>query len=121
MKSFLPAFLIACLCGLASIAHSQSNPIPNPGFEEWNDSLPVAWTIYEGSFQSEVAHSGLYAVGGEVFDSLDPFYSGGAEADFHLNFNPASFEGYYKLVSVQNDYLMNVVWIFRKGSIIGTG
>ncbi len=111
---FFPALFFL----FSSIANAQSNPIPNPGFEEWDSIGPVGWTMFDGSFQSTDAHSGLYALGGAATDSIDG--DGGAEADFHLSFNPLSFDGYYQLVSVQNDFLIFLVWIRNHGKLIGS-
>src|SRR5437660_12183587 len=112
MKLSIIALLIFTCNLIADSAYCQ-NPVPNPSFENWTTipflgDLPNGW-LSDPSIvtKSTDAHSGSFAAKGTVGSSSNPpsLTTETSSVGFPISFRPSSFEGYYKLTSVQNDFL----------------
>jgi hypothetical protein len=133
MRKSVP-FLIFLFFYLSIVNHciAQSNPVPNPSFENWKGSgRPDGWSpVVEGIpldpiFKSTDAHSGSFAVAGTPEEQgPGDFQPPQLTTTFPLNFRPASFEGWYKFATVgadgDGDVLRFQVLLFSKAKMIGT-
>lgn len=67
----LPFILIVLLTAIGPRSAHAQNPVPNPGFEEWNGGTPAGWSVNNNGpvlplTRTIDAHGGSYAVRGEV-------------------------------------------------------
>jgi hypothetical protein len=115
--------LIFVLTGIALFGQ-----IPNPDFENWNDSVPVGWTIQSppGSVtKTAPAYSGNYAVSlnsvasgsGHVGGSIR---SAGSSGYFGCNGNFTALTGWYKL-NVSNGDELSIIAIGQCFPVTGNG
>ncbi len=111
---------------------SGFSQIPNSSFEDWADGNPVGWSTsnYPGFFtpitQSTDAHSGSYAVKGEVVNfvgvGLSPtLVSGDTLGGFPIDQTPAALQGYYKFSPAGGDILFISALIYEQGNTVGFG
>jgi len=104
--------------------------IPNGDFESWTAGNPTGWiTNNIPSFatpitQTQDAHSGSYAVRGEVLDFMGQPYQGwlynyGENGKgFPVNQRYAQLTGYYKLLPQGTDKLLVWVYLWSKDQVI---
>jgi hypothetical protein len=116
---------------------AQSNPVPNPSFEQWfYADRPVGWSpVVEGLPISPIskstdAHSGSFAVEGvpEIQNGITTAPPQ-LTSTFPINFRPTTFEGWYKFTTidaivdgdtiVDGDVLRFQVQLFSKAKMIG--
>jgi hypothetical protein len=114
---------------ITTIAFGQ---IPNSGFEQWSSGNPVGWATPNapGFFipitQSTDAHSGSFAVKGEVLNFLGlpvspNLVSGDSLGGFPFNQRPAVFQGFYKYSPVGGDIFFATVILSSGGMGIAIG
>jgi hypothetical protein len=118
---------VACILGFSAHLSAQSNPVPNPSFEQWTNvpfvgAFPQGWFFDFSNtngpvFKSTDAHTGSFALGGKVVPAGDstaaPFVESGNvdvvkqtfTQGFAVHTIPLNFEGYFKFHSVSNDIL----------------
>lgn len=131
-QQFTSKGLIIIVLLLWGTAEAQ-NPIPNPGFENWNGGEPVSWFTSNVPgitpvTQSGNAHSGSSALRGEVLDIGGgiPYVPAVTSGNFpNLGF-PVSqrytqLSGYYQLTPVGPAFLLIQVLMFKNGAGIGVG
>ncbi|MBK7964528.1 MAG: T9SS type A sorting domain-containing protein [Bacteroidetes bacterium] len=120
MKSKL--YLIIVLLFASFISYAQ-NPVPNPGFETWNNGNATDWVsnnvpgLYTPVTQSTSAHLGGSSVKGDVVNysgtNIPPLlYSApvGSQSGFPITTSYNVLRFYYKFVSsVANDVLTTFV------------
>ncbi|MDB5283497.1 MAG: hypothetical protein JWO06_2572 [Bacteroidota bacterium] len=59
--------IATAICTLIYFIAKSQNPIPNPGFESWdNPAQPTGWTNSAGIVQTTQSHTGTYAAKGLV-------------------------------------------------------
>jgi hypothetical protein len=128
----MKALLVLCLAFFFYSSSSLIAQIPNAGFENWTNGDPDNWLTdnsaptYTPITQTSDAHSGSSAVQGTVVDfsgiAIPPYLISGTEGGgFPFTTRPASIHGFYKLTSVNDDYL-EVIFLFTKnGDAIGGG
>lgn len=118
--------LILCSCCISA-------QIPNAGFEDWDaNGNPVGWKAtnappsYTTIIKTADSHSGSWAAKGDVVPfsifTIGPSLISGEEAQgIPVNFRPAAIEGYYKFISIQDDYLQVQANFKKNGIYIGGG
>ncbi len=100
--------------------------VPNGGFENWTNGNPDNWSTtnnaqFSNITQTTDAHSGTYAVKGEVV-SFSGFSITPALLDkFAYTGRPSSLTGYYKFTSAGSDTLVIIVVTYKGGNGIGAG
>ena len=124
---------VFCAWLLAANSFVVNAQIANGGFEDWNaNGSPVSWQasnaapVYTTILKSSDAHSGSWAVEGDVAPfsvfTIGPSLISGEEAQgIPVNFRPGALTGYYKFVSVQNDFLEVQANFKKNGAYIGGG
>jgi hypothetical protein len=128
MKTQLRIFLLLLL-----ISSTASAQIPNPSFENWTNSFLIDWTINSSPptlipvTQSTDAHSGLYAVKGQVVNlSGSPFTpsisaTGISGNGFPISQAYSALSGWYKADMIGNDLgFVEVVIYDNAAAVIGT-
>lgn len=128
-KYLYKTFFVAAFF-LQQIIYSQ---IPNSSFENWTDGLPDGWwapnvtgflTVVE---QTTDAHSGSYAVRGEVKNlfginippSIIP--AEGEEPGLPVSLRYYSLSGFFKFFPVEGDQLTISLGMYKNGELIGYG
>ncbi len=113
--------LIAAIIAMSFFAFSQTNEIPNAGFENWNGTAIVGWTHNSNVppldvvTQTTDAYSGNFAVRGEVKDfagtSFPPTLFSGSAQDprFPVTTNPIELNGFYKYQGQGGDAVLITV------------
>lgn len=120
---------LGCILILGTvIAHAQ---IPNAGFEQWTGGIPDGWISISapvpGSIvQSTTAHSGSFAVRGNVVDfsgfGFPPMLIAGPDGEgFPVSQRHANLTGYYQFSSTAGDIFAVSVAMLQAGQIIGAG
>lgn len=108
---------------------STKAQIPNNSFENWANGMPDGWfanniaPLYVTVTQSTDAHTGSYAVKGEVINfngvGMPPIVqSGVGGGGFALNQRPKSITGYYKFTSVNGDRFGVNVALFKTDQLV---
>lgn len=122
-----------CLMCILICLPTVSAQIANSGFEQWDgNGNPVSWKAtnvppaYTTIIKTSDAHSGSWAAKGDVVPfsifTVGPSLISGEEAQgIPVNFRPAAIEGYYKFISVQDDYLQIQANFKKDGFYIGGG
>ncbi len=111
---------------------AQTNPIPNPDFENWNGGEPEGWLTgnvpgFMTVTQSGDAQSGAASVRGEVIDlgglPFGPTLTSGSLQDitFPVSTRHARLTGYYQFSPQGGDSLAVAVDVTNNGLIIGIG
>ncbi len=129
MNRILIFFTGLAMVVMISAAFSQ---IPNSGFEQWAAGNPVGWATPNspGFFvpitQSTDAHSGTYAVKGQVVNfvglAISPsLVSGDSLGGFSFNQRPAALQGYYKYSPVGGDLFFATAIFYSQGMGIAFG
>jgi hypothetical protein len=126
--------LVLSILFLVSFAFTIHAQILNGGFENWNtNGDPLNWTVsnappdYITITKSSDAHSGSWAAEGNVAAftpvNVAPTLYSGEEGDLGIPINsrPASLEGYYKLTSVESDFIQIQVFLYKNGEGVGFG
>jgi len=132
MKTRHNIVLISALLIFVTTALQAQNPIPNPGFENWNGSTPEGWFTlnipgFEAVTQSSDAHTGSFAARGEVIDVGGlPFGPGiitGSIGDvnFPVSQQYARLTGFYKYTPAGTDELNIAVDLKKNGLLSGVG
>jgi hypothetical protein len=122
------SFLLIIL--LASLSFAQ-NPIPNAGFENWTAENPDNWLtydipgVYDAVTQSDIAHSGLSAVKGEVVEvfgeNVQPFLAP-ATGYFSIDQNYTRLTGYYQFSSNGEEvFWATVQFLDAQSMFVATG
>jgi hypothetical protein len=108
-----------------------SAQVPNAGFEQWSNGNPEGW--WTSNFatpnitQSTDAHSGSYAVRGDVINTgtgiIIPIIISGIIGGhgFPISVRYANLTGYYKLNVVTTENLSVLAIPFKNGQVIGVG
>lgn len=122
MKPLLSTYVTIAALALCSAGAEAQNPIPNPGFENWNGTLLTGWSHNSSAppldtvIKSTDAYSGTYAVRGEVkefvgFGYPPSLFAGTAfEPYFTISENHQNFSMRYKFHSENEDELLvNIV------------
>ena len=120
--------LLRMLSSLAAgvlVTASVTAQIPNGGFESWTGTTPDGWTTsnvtgYTTITQSTTAHSGSFAVRGDVVTlgpvMLQPLLQSGVDGKgFAYANRPVSFSGYYQFNSQGGDLFGINVVLFKGG------
>jgi hypothetical protein len=107
--------------------------IVNSGFEDWDSNgNPIGWSTnntpptFLTIIKTNDAHSGSWAVEGDVVAfsvfTIPPSLINGEEGQgVPVNIRPAALEGYYKLISVQEDFLFIQAYLIKNGEYAGLG
>jgi hypothetical protein len=105
--------------------------IPNSGFEQWSNGNPEGWStsniITPNITQSTDAHSGSYAVRGDVINpgtgNIIPIIISGllGSHGFPVSVRYANLTGYYKLGVITTENLSVLVGMFKNGQAIAIG
>lgn len=107
--------------------------IVNSSFETWEGGAPAGWftsnlfNIYIPITQSTDAHSGSYAVKGNVIDApggsgYTALIAAGLDANgFPINFRPSFLKGWYKFISDSGDAFSATVVAVKNRRAIGSG
>lgn len=113
---------------IGGVAHPQTNPIPNPGFENWTAGSPDHWIANNVPgfatpiTQSSNAHSGSLAVRGEVVSFAGLPYPPYLQSEkFPVNHRYARLTGFYQFQPQGNDSLGILIILFKNGMGIGGG
>ncbi|MDP4174390.1 MAG: T9SS type A sorting domain-containing protein [Bacteroidota bacterium] len=106
--------------------------IPNGGFENWTNGNPDQWfttnipLLAQNVSSVTKAHSGSYALKGEVVNSIGGLYppmiwTGSDATGFSVNKRYAKFTSYYQFNSVSSDrFAVNLI-LYKGGAPIGAG
>lgn len=113
---------------LSSLFAAAQNPIPNPGFENWNAGNPVGWTtnniagLASPVIQSSNSHSGISAARLEVVNFLGNAYPPVLDntIDISVNQDYPSFSFYFKGI-LNSNYVMPVSVRLENNANINTG
>jgi hypothetical protein len=115
---------------LISLVFAQ-NPIPNAGFENWTEGEPDDWLtfdwlgLYDAVSQSEISHSGSYALKGEVvsfFQEAVPPYIATDSAHISISQNYTRLSGYYQFINNGEDAMWAIVELFdAQETYVGVG
>ena len=103
------------------------NPIPNAGFEEWTDGTPNNWAtldipgFYDAITQTNIAHSGSWAVKGETIDyfgAVAPPFLISEEGYFAISQNYTRLTGFYQFSNNGEDAFWAIVELFDAQDMI---
>lgn len=112
---------------LINLTTNAQNPVPNPGFEQWNGNTAVGWYLNNPGTGNDCltkttdAYSGQFALRGAVigiagFPYPPACWAGSISNQvFPINIQPSTFTGYYKFSPAGNDTLMFTVVVFYHG------
>jgi hypothetical protein len=113
-----------------SVALAQ-NPIPNPGFELWDGTLPEEWFTSNLSApgtitQSADAHSGNWALQGDVVEFLPgyffpPYFQTANALGFPVSERYETLRAFLKFNPVDSDVVFLTVVMKSGGTTTGTG
>jgi hypothetical protein len=127
MRSLSTVFLVFAFLFVNKICAQ----IPNSGFEQWSNGNPDGWWTSNitttNITQSTDAHSGSYAVRGDVINpgsgNIIPLLISGilAAHGFPVSERYANLTGYYKLGVITTENLSVVIAMFKNGQAIGVG
>ncbi|MGE5680162.1 MAG: T9SS type A sorting domain-containing protein [Bacillota bacterium] len=105
-----------CFLGIIVISTTVKAQIPNAGFENWTNGEPDQWwtsnatQLFTNVTRSATAHSGQYALKGEVVSTMvgpmQPIIQTGKDAKgFAVSQRYARISGYYQFNSISGDRL----------------
>lgn len=129
-KSKKYLFSLILVFSLIAISIAQGS-IPNAGFENWSGGEPDSWVtpniagIYVPVTQSQISHTGIYAVKGEVLNTGFAPFPPGVVSDttgFSISQNYTRMTGYYQFTNMGEDVLyMAVVFLDAQEATVANG
>jgi hypothetical protein len=113
------------------IAVTASAQFPNPGFENWTDSLPDSWTtnnlrpLYVTTTRSAIKYQGSYALKGAVVSyatvAMGPtLFAGLGSQGFAVTNRPASVQGYYQFAPQSGDQFGFSIMLYKGTTLVAS-
>jgi len=121
MRVFFSIILTMILVAIFTNTSFAQNPIPNPGFENWTAGYPDQWVtadvpnVYTTITQSNIRHSGNYAVKGMVTNyaqvNVPPLLTAGSSL-IEISQNYTRLTGYYQMDNKGEDAMYVEVFLY---------